>query len=649
MNDFIINNYLKSNKLILQDPDFESNGKGYKSEREDKNDKISSLCDVLTYNKTGIELYKKFYDILKNNYTNHSNRCIINDNVYHDLEIFCGLNGYENNSIFNSINHTITTFGKIHLQYKLYNPTNNQLYLNNHSLKNIFFIKNEIFTEGIINRLKTISTLENDIGWIWNNNLDTEEFKVINSLVYFESKYLQFINTNTILLNIIHLYTIYLSPTIGIISPLISAIMPFIILRLYFKLDINLIMYLKLFIKVFYGMGDGLLALVNKHSFTKYFKYVSGVFTAVFYVYSIYNSIKTAINTNKIIGILHKKLNGIYKFIKEGLHIYSITKFIFSSCASDTIKSIEELISLKDNLSIYNDSINSPTLGFNKGVILTKIKYVISIKDKISHLLNYIGLVDYHINNYTLYFKGFSVCEYLNKIHPQVNFKAIWHPSFSKDKYVRNDSVIDHNFLITGPNASGKSTYIKSAGISVLLGQTLGLCNADSYSLTPFKLINTYINIPDCKGKESLFQAEMNRCIYYLDNVKSLNNNEKAFNIMDEVFSGTNPDEGLSGAYSYLYELSKYDNHINLVTTHYDYLSKLEEETDNFRNYHFKIIIIPDSNNNNNYNNIMFTYKIQEGKSTTKIALELLNQSCFNREMMNKSLDIYNEVSKNNY
>jgi len=647
MNDFIINNYLKSSNL-LQDSYFESkDNKDDKDDKEDKDKKINSLCDILNNKKTDVELYKQFYDILKNNFSIQPDRCTISDNVYYDLEIFSGLNGHENNSIFNSINYTITTFGKIHLQYKLYNPTNNKLYLNNQNLKNIFFIKNDIYTSGIINRLKNINSLENDIEWIWNNNLDTEEFKVINSLVYFESKHLQFINTNTILLNIIHLYTIYLSPTIGIISPLISAIMPFIILRYYFKLDINLIIYLKLFIKAFYGMGEGIFALVNKQSFTKYFKYVSGIFTAVFYIYSIYNSIKTAINTNKIIRILHKKLNGIYKFIKEGLHIYSITRFMFSSNTdiTETIKSIEKLITLKDQLSIYNDTINSQTLGLNKGIILTKIKYVISIKNLISHLLNYIGLVDYHINNYTLYFKEFTICEYLNNPIPQVNFNAIWHPSFNNDKYVRNNSVIDHNFLITGPNASGKSTYIKSVGISVLLGQTIGLCNANYYSLTPFKLINTYINIPDCKGKESLFQAEMNRCIYYLDNVKSLKNYEKGFNIMDEVFSGTNPNEGLSGAYSYLYELSKYDNHINLVTTHYDYLSKLEEETTNFKNYHFKIIMP----NNNNNNEIVFTYKIQGGKSTTKIALELLNQSCFNEEMLNKSLDIYNIVSKINY
>ena len=91
MNDFIINNYLKSNNLLLQDPDFESKGdkgcKDGKDDKDDKDNKINSLCDLLTNHKTGIELYKNFYDILKNNYTNHPDRCTISDNVYHDLEL----------------------------------------------------------------------------------------------------------------------------------------------------------------------------------------------------------------------------------------------------------------------------------------------------------------------------------------------------------------------------------------------------------------------------------------------------------------------------------------------------------------------------------------------------------------------------------
>ena len=161
-------------------------------------------------------------------------------------------------------------------------------------------------------------------------------------------------------------------------------------------------------------------------------------------------------------------------------------------------------------------------------------------------------------------------------------------------------------------------------------------------NITPFTFINTHLNIPDCKGKESLFQAEMNRCIYYLKNIQNLTIDEYAFNIMDEVFSGTNPLEGISGAYSFLYELSKYDNNISLVTTHYDYLSNLEKETDRFKNYHFEI----KQDKIADKKTIHFTYKLKSGKSNIKIALELLNQSCFNKNMINKSLEIYKLLNK---
>ena len=602
------------------------------------------MCDLLNKNVSKIELYKLFYNIIVEQIVidNCLVKCIISDNVYYDLEIYCGLNGYEGNSIFNSINYTLTTFGKIHLQYRLYNPIYDNYILNKQKYINKFFIDNEEFSNIIILKLNDINKLENDIAWIWNNNLESEDYKIINNLVYFENKYLQFINNNSFILNIIHFYTIYLSPTIGIISPLISAIMPFIILRLYFKLKVDIIVYIKLLINLLLGVGDGIFALLNTHTFTKYLKYLSAIFTISFYIYSIYNSIKTSLTTNKVIKIFYKRIQSIYIFIKEGLHIYNITKGLFSDSIYDEYtSSIEELIMLKDKISLYNDIINSEDYTiFFKGVILAKVKYIISIKKNIGSLLNYIGLIDYHINNYKLFLKGYSLCDYLdNEPLPKINIKSLWHPSLYDlpIKCVKNTSIIDHNYLITGPNASGKSTYIKSVGISVILSQTIGVCNSEYYSLTPFKLINTYINIPDCKGKESLFQAEMNRCVYYLNNIKSLNisKREFAFNIMDEVFSGTNPYEGISGAYSYLYELSKYDNNINLITTHYEYLSKLELEVDNFKNYHFYI---------SRKDGLIFTYKIKKGQSNVKIALELLNKSCFNKDMLNKSLEVYNEV-----
>ena len=105
--------------------------------------------------------------------------------------------------------------------------------------------------------------------------------------------------------------------------------------------------------------------------------------------------------------------------------------------------------------------------------------------------------------------------------------------------------------VITGPNAGGKSTFIKSITINVLLSQTLGISAASNFKITPFSLINTYLNIPDVKGKESLFEAEMHRARDHIKMLDKLDKHQFSFVIMDEIFSSTNPEEGISGGYVY--------------------------------------------------------------------------------------------------
>ena len=657
--DFILNNYLRSIKDdIPLNKGYNLLNKGVNLLNNDiKNNDIKNNINLLLNNSfkkhSKISLYKLFYNNLKlliyksivNDY-----KTIINDNVYYDLEIYSGNNGDEHNSILNSINYTETTFGLIYLQFKLYNPTYSIIKLNISKSINLFFINNPKFSLKIIDYLKTIKTTENYITWLWDNQILSEDFKILNNMAYFDYKYLKPLNKYSSILNIIHTYTIYLSPIIGIVSPLITAIVPYIILRFYYKFNIDIITYIRFFYKIINTSQDGILSLLNTNKFSRYFKYLSTIFTVVFYIYSIYQSIRSAIDTYKVIKTIHIKLHHTYNNIKTGIHIYNITKHLFEKndlndniINDNIINDIEYLLSIKENLNIYNETINNlDNLIDNKGIILTQFKYLTTINDKILSLLTYVGKIDYFMNNYKLNLKGFTQSSYLNNKMPLILFKSIWHPSFSKNKYVKNDSIIINNYLITGPNASGKSSFIKSVGIAVLLSHTIGLTNSGYMIITPFKLINTYLNIPDCKGKESLFQAEMNRCIYYLKNIQSLNKKEYGFNIMDEVFSGTNPTEGISGAYSFLYELSKYNNNLSLVTTHYDYLSNLEKETDKFKNYHFEIL-----KNNIIKNNIHFTYKLKVGKSTMKIALELLNQSCFNKNMINKSLEIYKKLHYN--
>ena len=188
--------------------------------------------------------------------------------------------------------------------------------------------------------------------------------------------------------------------------------------------------------------------------------------------------------------------------------------------------------------------------------------------------------------------------------------------------------------IITGPNMGGKSTFIKSLILSILFSQTLGISFSKEITFTPFDYIQTYLNIPDCKRKESLFEAEMNRAYKYINYLNEKDNNQFSFIIIDEIFSSTNPREGLSGAYAIADKLGDYKNNISIITTHYSELALLEKYG-KYKNY--KIPIERDISNN-----IIYPYKIKRGISQQYIALELLQNKGFDNDIIN----IANTISK---
>ena len=105
---------------------------------------------------------------------------------------------------------------------------------------------------------------------------------------------------------------------------------------------------------------------------------------------------------------------------------------------------------------------------------------------------------------------------------------------------------------------------------------------------------------------------------------------------MDEIFSSTNPNEGISGAYAIADKLSQFKNNVCLITSHYSHLTNLEKEG-KFKNY--KIPIARDRNNN-----IVYKYKLEEGSSNQYIALELLEKKGFDKEIVRKAQQISREL-----
>jgi len=164
-------------------------------------------------------------------------------------------------------------------------------------------------------------------------------------------------------------------------------------------------------------------------------------------------------------------------------------------------------------------------------------------------------------------------------------FKELFYPPFLSGtvEVVKNDvDLSDENYIVTGPNASGKTTLLKTVAINVLLSQQVGCGLYSSGSIQkPYDHIHSYINIPDTSERDSLFEAETRRCKDILTQVDKSPAGERHFCIFDELFSGTNPEEASSSAYSYLKFLCTQDHVDFILTTHYVSVCERVEETNN--------------------------------------------------------------------
>ena len=155
--------------------------------------------------------------------------------------------------------------------------------------------------------------------------------------------------------------------------------------------------------------------------------------------------------------------------------------------------------------------------------------------------------------------KNISKIKILNKTEKKhktkLKFKNIYTP-FLIDNAIKNNVDIKNNMIITGPNAAGKTTIIKSIIINLILSQQIGYAYCDKGQISVYDFIHCYINIPDSCSRDSLFQSEARRCKDILDAINE-NKDKTHFCIFDELYSGSNPYEAISAAYGYLENLSR--------------------------------------------------------------------------------------------
>lgn len=413
------------------------------------------------------------------------------------------------------------------------------------------------------------------------------------------------------------------------------------------------------FFKKFYDkVKIGFLKLLKYILSSDYTNYAYLLFIVIGYLWTLFNSYIMTKNYYNIVKFIYHRVKDIHILLNKVKELVEIiNKHLLPNFFNiDQIKLIlSKSISIElTNSEIQDKFINEYNLLSNKGLYLSffnKINNELT-NDDIINLLNFISYIEIFkslsksIKNY-----NFSKVLLLTKNKPELTVYKLNYPSIqnyeknninlynsANDNLNLDDKIEKHNIegrqnlILTGPNGSGKSTFLKSLMSSIILAQTIGYTTAEFMSLTPFNYLSTYLNIPDCIGKESLFQAEMNRCHKHLKHLEKLEKENKfSLNIMDEIFVSTNYYEGMSGAWAILKKLTKYNNSINIITTHFD--KCLEIPINEYIYKHFTIT-------NDNIKN----YKLLNGINKKHCAISLLEKYGFDKDIIDDAKNKYNEV-----
>lgn len=579
----------------------------------------------------------------------------MNSYVFDDIELLSDHYSDDSKSIFTKINHTQTKMGECALKNILSSPIydiqtlkkRQQLIMNIGELK-----------ENIQPKLKEISKIESDLIWFWNGQ-NMKHIDTMNDYIYFNYDFIPFLDLNSVLnknekaLLVTNLYKIIGAPLLTAITPILSLIIPLVFFLYTLKrtgANVSFGQSLKMYFNTIWNLNP--IGLFTKSSTkTMMISFLTKAFYVFMYFQNIYYSVQSASSTNKIINIIHEKLNKMSKYIKLSNQIHEICLKSGVVKLDTFVRDSEKIrMNLEQSMKQFENKTfdTEPGLFTHKGIILKVFQEFRMCKNILHSCFQYISYIDSILSIFTLQNNStenhpYCYSKYIeNASTPKIKMNNIWHPYLNESitkNTIKNDLHMKNNILITGANAGGKSTFIKSVIVNLIFSQTICLSSASSFELTPFRMIETYLQIPDSKGKESLFEAEMYRSRDYLEKLKALEENQFSFIVLDEIFSSTNFNEGFSGAYAILKKISGFKNTLSMTTTHYSDLERLERDTNGrIENYKFEVDI--DSNND-----IHFNYLLKRGTSRQYIALQLLKKSGFDEDIIEDAIKMCENIN----
>ena len=483
-------------------------------------------------------------------------------------------------------------------------------------------------------RYTKLSSNYQNIVEIWNELKIEAGFR--EKYYYVDWEVIEFLNKSEIFLQFMSIYNLF-SPIFSLMVPIIILIIPFFILKMKgIPLDIS--EYIIVLKTVAQSNAIGKLFTVDFSEINSQER-IYILVSAAFYLFSIYQNIMVCVRFNNNMKTIHNHFK------------------VINSYLDNTIYSMENYYNYSKDLTTHEE--------FNRNLI-TKINILKNINLKLKSITDYsvynigkfkeIGRVlkyFYELHSekeyedaimYSLGFNGYIDCIeglQINIVEGKMNFatfisntkKSVFRNSYyaclKDNNPIKNTIKFNKNQIITGPNASGKTTILKSTLINIIFTQQFGCGFYDSANFAPFKHLHCYLNIPDTSGRDSLFQAEARRCKEILD-VISDNKKDTHFCAFDELYSGTNPEEAETSATAFMLYLQKYKHVSTLLTTHFVKVCKKLDKVKGIQNCK---MVTQKSNNK-----LIYTYKFETGISEVKGGINVLTEMNYPKEIIENTI-----------
>lgn len=278
---------------------------------------------------------------------------------------------------------------------------------------------------------------------------------------------------------------------------------------------------------------------------------------------------------------------------------------------SDHKKASHIFTEFSKQLDAFDNRNNFISAIFGNGFLLSDIKnaykieqWILKYNYKVNDWFEVISFFDAYnsLGNYAFNHPNYVFPNIIDSKTLIINANDLGHPLLKTDKLVSNNISINKEqfFIVTGANMAGKSTFLRTVSLHIVMANVgLPVC-ASSSDYNPIKLITSMRTNDSLSDDSSYFFAELTRLKFIVDEISK----EPYFIILDEILKGTNSTDKAIGSRKFVEKLVS-SNATGIIATHDLSLCEIEKELKEVKNYYFDAEILN--------NELHFDYKFKKG------------------------------------